>query len=60
VRKSASGADILIHMRYAISEKPNKYTTFNGDTYVSNEYYNSLANSEKTNLISVDWREVIY
>ena len=38
-RKSATGADILIHMRYAISDKPVKYHSIKEDkTYVSYEY----------------------
>jgi hypothetical protein len=39
VRKSATGADILIHMRYAISDKPVKYYSIKEDkVYVSYDY----------------------
>ena len=33
VRKGISGADIPIHMRYAIDRKPISYTTYEGETY---------------------------
>jgi hypothetical protein len=53
-RKSVSGQSIPVHMRYAIDQKPTKYTTVgrktaNGDdanvTYETDDY---------------DWRELIY
>ncbi len=33
VRKGLSGAEIPIHMRYAIDKKPISYTTYTGETY---------------------------
>lgn len=33
VRKGISGAEIPIHMRYAIDKKPISYTTYEGETY---------------------------
>ena len=36
-RKSATGADILIHMRYAIANKPIYYVTMDGKGYFTNE-----------------------
>ena len=33
VRKGLSGAEIPIHMRYAIDKKPISYTTYEGETY---------------------------
>ena len=45
-RKGVSGAEIPIHMRYAIHKKPKQYTNYNGTkTYKDNE---------------IDWREIIY
>lgn len=44
-RKSVSGADIPIHMRYALDYKPSEYVNYNGEKYL--EPY-------------VDWREIIY
>lgn len=44
-RESISGAKIPIHMRYAIDEKPIKYTTIDGVEYNIDDY---------------DWREIIY
>jgi hypothetical protein len=44
-RKSADGAEIPIHMRYAIDEKPICYTTWDNVTYSSTD---------------VDWREIIF
>ncbi len=45
-RKSVTGKEIPVHMRYAIDVKPIQYTTYDGkSTYNSNE---------------VNWREVLY
>jgi hypothetical protein len=33
VRKGASGADIPVHVRYAIDKKPKYYKTFSGKVY---------------------------
>lgn len=44
-RKGITGADILIHMRYAISDKPTRYINWDKKEYTSDEY---------------DWRELIY
>ena len=56
VRKSATGADILIHMRYAIADKPVKYYSLKERKwYVSYEY----ADEEWTGS-RYDWRELIY
>lgn len=45
-RKSATGADILIHMRYAISDKPVKYHSIKEDKiYVSYEYMDYIEDS---------------
>ena len=43
--KTTSGAELPIHMRYAIDKKPEKYITWDGIEYTSQEY---------------DWRELIY
>ena len=53
-RKSATGADILIHMRYAISDKPVKYHSIKEDkTYVSYEYMDYIKD-EKVNSNNFD------
>lgn len=53
-RKSATGADILIHMRYAISDKPVKYHSIKEDkTYVSYEYVDYIKD-EKVNSNNFD------
>lgn len=44
-RKSLSGAELDIHMRYAIDKKPEQYVSLNGTIYNSKNY---------------DWRELIY
>ena len=46
VRKSVTGQELPVHMRYAIDEKPVSYTNYEGKTY--------------STLNGVDWREVIY
>lgn len=44
-RKSISGVEIPVHVRYAIDRKPTSYTNYEGETYEADEY---------------DWRELIY
>ena len=44
-RKSVTGAELPIHFRYAIQNKPIYYKTFDGKVYTDKEY---------------DWRELIY
>ena len=44
-RKSLSGKDIPVHMRYAIDRKPISYTTTDNVTYTTQDW---------------DWRELIY
>lgn len=39
VRKSISGADIPVHVRYAIDKKPCYYKTFTGNVYTTDEVY---------------------
>ena len=43
--RKTDGGEVAIHTRYAIDKKPNKYTSFSGITYTSDQY---------------DWRELIY
>ena len=45
-RKSISGADLPIHVRYAIAKKPINYTSYDGNSSFSINAY--------------DWRELIY
>ena len=44
-RKSASGAEIPIHLRYAIATKPSYYCSIDGKEFHASRY---------------DWREIIY
>jgi hypothetical protein len=37
-RKSVTGAEIPIHARFAIHEKPEYYKTFEGNIYCTEEY----------------------
>ena len=58
VRKSATGADILIHMRYAISDKPVKYYSIKEDkVYVSYDY---IDYKEETEISSDTFDRKIY
>lgn len=54
-RKSASGSDIPIHMRYAIDEKPVYYKTFDGIEYCTKEEYCTAHG-----VTYVIWQELIY
>ena len=55
-RKGISGADIPIHLRYAIDKKPVYYKTLAGKVYVSNKY---TGETTPTTIVE-DWRELIY
>lgn len=54
-RKGISGAEIPIHARYAIHNKPVYYHSYDGNTYTTLEMNNKDINYKK-----VDWREIIY
>ena len=71
VRKSISGADVPIHLRYAVDKKPKKYTTIadvtkkvdgvtitreKGITYYAADEYQQISSKE----IKCDYRELIY
>lgn len=45
-RTTASGAEVPIHLRYAIDKKPVYYKAIDGTVYVTNEYYNSEYNDK--------------
>ena len=47
-RKSISGVDLPIHVRYAITQKPTSYKSYDGINYST------------TGSNAVDWRELIY
>lgn len=65
-RKTTQGAEIPIHLRYAIDNKPVQYTTIEvADTEVKeyNERYNSHLKGQESQTYTVvdyDWREIIY
>lgn len=45
IRKTIDGAEVPIHLRYAIQNKPTRYKTYQGKEYSVKDY---------------DWRELIY
>ena len=45
IRESATGAEVPVHLRYAIDNKPTYYKTYKGKVFTSDKY---------------DWRELIY
>ena len=53
-RKTLSGAEVPIHMRYAIHKKPVYYKNYWGDEYYTKEYEQAM------DINIVDWREIIY
>lgn len=69
VRKGISGAEISVHMRYAIDTKPTQYTSVNVTEDEVKEYnlkYNTKLTGQSSKPYStigesaVDWREIIY
>ena len=44
--KRANGSDLPIHMRYAIDIKPKFYRNFNGEIFMTPEYYTEFMNSD--------------
>ena len=64
-RKSVSGAEIAIHMRYAIDKKPKYYKALNKEIYITDQYIPTEeeyaeASTYGHNFHEVDWREIIY
>lgn len=64
-RKSVSGAEIAIHMRYAIDKKPKYYKALNKEIYITDQYVPTEkeyteASTYGHNFHKVDWREIIY
>jgi hypothetical protein len=61
VRKGISGADIPIHLRYAIDIKPERYTTYDGkNTFIAGKEYSEKKEKNNKRTITCDWREIIY
>lgn len=54
-RKTKEGAEIPIHMRYAVDFKPKYYKNYAGEIFISEEYEEEIDGAQV-----VDWREVIY
>lgn len=54
-RKSITGAEIPIHARYAIHNKPVYYHSYDGNIYTTLDI-----NDKDINYKKVDWREIIY
>lgn len=61
-RETASGAEIPIHMRYAIDRKPEQYTNYEGRTFFSDEiiWTEERLKQVKEDDLICDWREIIY
>ena len=57
-RRSISGQELPVHLRYAIDNKPTYYKAFDGTTYIASEIADY--DTETQNVISTDWREIIY
>lgn len=58
-KKTTSGSELDIHMRYAIDKKPHYYKTYDGIIYTTDKsIFDNLHNSN--NIYYVDWREIIY
>ena len=53
----ASGVDIPIHMRYAIDDKPESYTSLRTGKFYST---NPILVAQHPDSLLVDWREVIF
>lgn len=41
-RESVSGAEIPVHLRYAIDKKPVYYQTYEGEVYYTDDYYQDI------------------
>lgn len=55
-RPSVSGAELPVHLRFAIDRKPVQYKAYNGNTYIAADKFKISAD----NKIHCDWRELIY
>lgn len=55
-RKTLSGAEKKIHLRYAIDKKPVYYKNLKNEIYITKEYQGEKTSEMK----NVDWRELIY
>lgn len=55
-KKTASGSELDIHMRYAIDVKPHQYKSLlDGKVYST-----TLIKNSKNEIVICDWREIIY
>ena len=59
VRTSATGAEIPVHMRMAIDDKPQYYKSFNGVAYYTKNISQKITKNDNDCLVG-DWREIIY
>ena len=53
-KKGVNGAELPIHMRYAIDRKPQYYKNYDGKIYITSEYFDQSVGTVH------DWRELIY
>ena len=50
-KQSSSGAEIPIHLRYAIDKKPGYYKNYAGKTYITQEEFERLQASSESSLV---------
>lgn len=68
-RKSVTGKELPVHMRFAIDEKPTMYTNYENNVYTVyteeeykekiHEYGGNVSLNNKI-ISNIDWREIIY
>lgn len=57
-RTSVSGAELPVHLRYAIDKKPLYYKTYEGEVFYTDEYYDFLKEEIKTNMSTEDYNKL--
>lgn len=57
-RTSASGAEIPVHLRYAIDKKPLYYKTYEGEVFFTDKYYTKLKEEIKSLTTEEDYEKL--
>lgn len=57
-RTSASGAEIPVHLRYAIDKKPLYYKTYEGEVFFTDKYYTKLKEDIKSLTTEEDYEKL--
>jgi hypothetical protein len=60
VRKTISGAEIPVHLRYAIDTKPEYYVSFNNIMYTTKSEDEVFEKGFDSIVANLDWRELIF